>query len=67
MICANPVPGKGKKQLNQLRTYLDNKGGNAKDGLGAKGDNGLRTVRAKREADEAGALLQVTISSLSVN
>lgn len=41
----------GKKQLNQLMTFLD-KGGNTKDG--GRSDNALRQVRAKREADEAG-------------
>jgi Rho GTPase-activating protein 12/27 len=41
----------GKKQLNQLMTFLD-KGGN-KDSLGGRSDNALRLVRAKREADEA--------------
>ena len=41
----------GKKQLNQLMTFLD-KGGNVKDG--GRSDNALRQVRAKREADEAG-------------
>ncbi|KAH9919137.1 uncharacterized protein B0H18DRAFT_882164 [Fomitopsis serialis] len=41
----------GKKQLNQLMTFLD-KGGNMKD-LAGRSDNALRSVRAKREADEA--------------
>ncbi|EIW64964.1 RhoGAP-domain-containing protein [Trametes versicolor FP-101664 SS1] len=40
----------GKKQLNQLMTFLD-KGGNVKDG--GRSENALRSVRAKREADEA--------------
>ncbi|KAI0374525.1 RhoGAP-domain-containing protein [Pilatotrama ljubarskyi] len=40
----------GKKQLNQLMTFLD-KGGNPRDG--GRSDNALRSVRAKREADEA--------------
>ncbi|GJE85925.1 RhoGAP-domain-containing protein [Phanerochaete sordida] len=40
----------GKRQLNQLITFLD-KAGNVKDGNRA--DNALRTVRAKREADDA--------------
>ena len=40
----------GKKQLNQLITFLD-KGGNAKE---SRAGDALRTVRAKREADEAG-------------
>ena len=36
-------------------TFLDNKGGNVKDGLGVgRGDGAVRTVKAKREADEAG-------------
>ena len=44
----------GKKQLNQLITFLD-KGG-AKEVLGGRPEsNALRSVRAKREADEAGA------------
>ncbi|KAF8898486.1 hypothetical protein BD779DRAFT_1430902 [Infundibulicybe gibba] len=42
----------GKKQLNQLIGFLD-KGGSVKDGIGGRGDQALRTVRAKREADEA--------------
>ncbi|KAI0085663.1 hypothetical protein BDY19DRAFT_964989 [Irpex rosettiformis] len=41
----------GKRQLNQLITFLD-KGGN-KDVLSGRSDNALRAVRAKREADEA--------------
>ncbi|KAI0963113.1 hypothetical protein AcW1_000286 [Taiwanofungus camphoratus] len=41
----------GKKQLNQLMTFLD-KGGNMKD-LASRSDNALRSVRAKREAEEA--------------
>ncbi|EKM49096.1 uncharacterized protein PHACADRAFT_202021 [Phanerochaete carnosa HHB-10118-sp] len=40
----------GKRQLNQLITFLD-KSGNAKEGNRA--DNALRTVRAKRDADDA--------------
>ncbi|OSD05850.1 RhoGAP-domain-containing protein [Trametes coccinea BRFM310] len=40
----------GKKQLNQLMTFLD-KGGNVRDG--GRSDNALRSVRAKREAEEA--------------
>ena len=45
----------GKKQLNSLMTFLDNKGGNVKDGItGTKGDVAVRTVKAKRDADEAG-------------
>lgn len=41
----------GKKQLNQLMTFLD-KGGNTKET--GRANDALRTVRAKREADEAG-------------
>ncbi|KZT06270.1 RhoGAP-domain-containing protein [Laetiporus sulphureus 93-53] len=41
----------GKRQLNQLMTFLD-KGGNMKD-LAGRSDNALRSVRAKREAEEA--------------
>ena len=41
----------GKKQLNQLMTFLD-KGGNIKET--GRSNDALRTVRAKREADEAG-------------
>ncbi|KZT65545.1 RhoGAP-domain-containing protein [Daedalea quercina L-15889] len=41
----------GKRQLNQLMTLLD-KGGNMKD-LAGRSDNALKSVRAKREADEA--------------
>ncbi|KAI0662467.1 RhoGAP-domain-containing protein [Cubamyces menziesii] len=40
----------GKKQLNQLMTFLD-KGGNVRDG--GRSDNALRSVRAKREAEDA--------------
>ncbi|EJF66392.1 RhoGAP-domain-containing protein [Dichomitus squalens] len=40
----------GKRQLNQLMTFLD-KGGNVRDG--GRSDNALRLVRAKREAEEA--------------
>ncbi|KAF9807083.1 hypothetical protein IEO21_08394 [Rhodonia placenta] len=43
--------GAVKKGLNQLMTLLD-KGGNMKDFAG-RSDNALRSVRAKREADEA--------------
>ncbi|PFH54752.1 hypothetical protein AMATHDRAFT_44554 [Amanita thiersii Skay4041] len=43
----------GKKQLNQLMGFLD-KGGAVKDSLSSVRENqALRTVRAKREADEA--------------
>lgn len=45
----------GKRQLNQLMTFLDSKGGNVKEGLGGvRSDAAVRTVKAKREADEAG-------------
>ncbi|KAA1468463.1 RhoGAP-domain-containing protein [Dentipellis sp. KUC8613] len=43
----------GKRQLNQLMTFLD-KTAAAKDGMGGRStENSLRSVRAKREADEA--------------
>lgn len=43
----------GKKQLNQLMTFLD-KGGNVRETLGVRSENtALRAVRAKREAEEA--------------
>ncbi|KAF9229718.1 RhoGAP-domain-containing protein [Gyrodon lividus] len=43
----------GKKQLNQLITFLD-KGTTVKETLGVRSENSaLRAVRAKREADEA--------------
>ncbi|KAH0838640.1 hypothetical protein J3R83DRAFT_6965 [Lanmaoa asiatica] len=43
----------GKKQLNQLITFLD-KGSTVKETLGVRSENNaLRAVRAKREADEA--------------
>lgn len=45
----------GKKQLNQLIGFLD-KGGSVKDSLGARENQAVRTVRAKREAEEAGKL-----------
>lgn len=44
----------GKKQLNQLIVFLDNKGVAVKDGLGGRDSQAQRTVRAKREAEEAG-------------
>ena len=44
----------GKKQLNQLITLLDKEGGIR--GSNRNADNALRSVRAKREADEAGVL-----------
>ncbi|KAF9243745.1 hypothetical protein BU15DRAFT_71870 [Melanogaster broomeanus] len=43
----------GKKQLNQLMTFLD-KGATVKETLGVRSENSaIRAVRAKREADEA--------------
>ncbi|KAJ7356969.1 hypothetical protein DFH08DRAFT_469880 [Mycena albidolilacea] len=42
----------GKKQLNQLRGFLE-KSGTVKDGSGGRESQALKTVRAKREADEA--------------
>jgi hypothetical protein len=45
----------GKRQLNQLIGFLD-KGVSAKDGLGTRENQAARTVRAKREAEEAGRL-----------
>jgi hypothetical protein len=45
--------GAGKGKLNQLITFLD-KSGNVKDSGSA-----LRTVRSKREAEEAGTSMQL--------
>jgi Rho GTPase-activating protein 12/27 len=42
----------GKKQLNQLITLLDKEGGIR--GSSRNAENALRSVRAKREAEEAG-------------
>ncbi|KAF9569859.1 RhoGAP-domain-containing protein [Agrocybe pediades] len=42
----------GKKQLNQLIGFLD-KGGSAKDTIGGRENQALKTVRAKRDAEEA--------------
>ncbi|KAF9056472.1 hypothetical protein BJ165DRAFT_1522378 [Panaeolus papilionaceus] len=42
----------GKRQLNQLIGFLD-KGSAVKDSLAGRENQALRTVRAKREADEA--------------
>ncbi|PPQ63698.1 hypothetical protein CVT24_004278 [Panaeolus cyanescens] len=42
----------GKKQFTQLIGFLD-KGGSVKDTLAGRENQALRTVRAKREADEA--------------
>jgi hypothetical protein len=44
----------GKRQLNQLIGFLD-KSGAVKDSLGGRENPALRAVRAKREAEEAGA------------
>lgn len=46
----------GKRQLNQLIGFLD-KGGKDSIGGGRGENSALRTVRAKREADEAGACM----------
>lgn len=49
----------GKKGLNQLKSFLDSKrdgGGSLREGS-ERGNAALRNVRAKREAEEAGALL----------
>jgi hypothetical protein len=43
----------GKKQLNQLIGFLD-KGGVVKDGPSSRENQALKTVRAKRDADDAG-------------
>lgn len=43
----------GKKQLNQLITFLD-KGGSKELGSGRSDSSALRAVRSKREAEEAG-------------
>lgn len=53
----------GKKQLNQLMTFLD-KGG-AKEMGTRSGNDALRSVRAKREADEAGAYFFFALIILS--
>ena len=40
-------------------TFLDNKGGSLKEGVsGSRGDAAIRSVRAKRESDEAGVWLR---------
>ncbi|TCD68833.1 hypothetical protein EIP91_009700 [Steccherinum ochraceum] len=41
----------GKKHMNQLMTFLDKN--NVKDTLSGRSDTALRSVRAKREADDA--------------
>ena len=48
----------GKRQLNQLIGFLD-KSGAVKDSLGGRENPAFRTVRAKREAEEAGANLSI--------
>ena len=54
LMCLKTVSCAGKRQLNQLITFLD-KGASVKDGVGGRvADTSLRMVRAKREADEAG-------------
>lgn len=52
--------GTGKRQLNQLITFLD-KAGNAKEA--SRADNALRTVRAKRDAEDAGELSTATLDT----
>lgn len=53
----------GKKGLNQLITFLDQASRTERSGSGSlkegqeRANNGLRSVRAKREADEAGLCL----------
>jgi hypothetical protein len=46
----------GKRQLNNLRTLIETKGV-GRDGNNAKAEAAMRTVRAKREADDAGMIL----------
>ena len=53
----------GKRQLNQLIGFLD-KSGSVKDSLGGRENPAFRTVRAKREADEAGAKRLMLIHAL---
>jgi len=49
----------GKRQLNSLMTFLD-KSGTVKDSLGGgRESNALRTVRMKRELDEAGEAFSI--------
>ncbi|KAI0047664.1 RhoGAP-domain-containing protein [Auriscalpium vulgare] len=43
----------GKKQLNQLITFLDKSGNNRELGSSRNQENAARSVRAKREAEEA--------------
>lgn len=51
----------GKRQLNSLMTLLDKGGGSVQERLaGGKENNALRSVRAKRELDEAGRLCTST-------
>lgn len=48
--------------MNQLMTFLDKN--NVKDTLSGRSDTALRSVRAKREAEEAGGLSpNITASS----
>lgn len=52
-------------------TFLDNKGGSLKEGVtGGKADNTIRTVRVKREAEEAGAgrvIIQEAVLTYSID
>lgn len=60
--------GLGKRQLNQLMTFLDNKGaGGSRDFSSGRGDNAVRTVKAKREAEEAGNVLASTLHRSRIN
>lgn len=45
----------GKRQLNNLRTLIETKGG-GRDG-NPKAEAALRVVRAKRDADDAGVFI----------
>lgn len=52
-------------------TFLDNKGGSLKEGVtGGKTDNTIRTVRVKREAEEAGTgrvIIQEAVLTYSID
>lgn len=52
-------------------TFLDNKGGSLKEGVtGGKADNTIRTVRVKREAEEAGTgrvIIQEAVLTYSID
>jgi hypothetical protein len=49
------IVGTGKRQLNQLMTFLD-KSNTMKDGAGGRSaEASLRVIRVKREMDDAGA------------